>query len=220
MWVVKIGGSLLSSEHLRGWLDAIACYGAGSVVVVPGGGVFADQVRSAQRYWGYDDAVAHQMALLAMEQYGIMMTGLRPDLAAVRSLAALTYELNHARVPVWLPRDMALADPDLPPSWYLTSDSLAAWLAQNLAARRLLLIKSRGFDTAELGCETVARSGVVDPLFCEYVRGAGLEAWICGPEAHTSLRNALYAESGCGTRITCVCAGDERDPASLQPGIW
>ena len=38
------------------------------VVIVPGGGLFADQVRVTQKLWQFNDQVAHQMALLAMQQ--------------------------------------------------------------------------------------------------------------------------------------------------------
>lgn len=201
MWVVKVGGSLLSSSALRAWLEALACYGGGNVVVVPGGGVFADQVRSTQQQWGYDDACAHHMALLAMEQLGVMMTGLRPELVAARSLADIAATLDGARVPVWLPRDMVLASPGLPACWDLTSDSLAAWLAKRLGACRLLLVKSRALEGAQVSCEAVSRAGVVDPLFADFLQWSGIETWVCGPDAHCELRGALYAESGCGTRI-------------------
>ena len=68
-WVVKLGGSLQGSPNLRRWLKVIAA-SAAPVVIVPGGGPFADEVRLAQKRLKFSDAVAHHMALLAMEQYG------------------------------------------------------------------------------------------------------------------------------------------------------
>ena len=44
--VVKLGGSVVRSSELQSWLDAIA-QGAGRIVVVPGGGALADEVRAA-----------------------------------------------------------------------------------------------------------------------------------------------------------------------------
>ena len=35
MWVVKLGGSLLGTPALKGWLDAFAQFGDGKVVIVP-----------------------------------------------------------------------------------------------------------------------------------------------------------------------------------------
>ena len=73
--IVKLGGSHAFSPHLKNWLDAIAgC--AGCAVVVPGGGPFADAVRMAQPRMGFDDRAAHEMAVLAMEQYGCALTNL------------------------------------------------------------------------------------------------------------------------------------------------
>ena len=214
MWVVKIGGSLLLSDQLGEWLDVIGCYGGGSVVIVPGGGLFADQVRATQQHWHYDDGAAHHMTLLAMEQYGVMMTGLRPDLVLAISRAQIVSNLNCARVPVWLPRDLVLADSALPRSWEITSDSLAIWLAQMLGAPRVLLVKCCSFGVTTLPCKEVNQTRIVDPFFCELAHRAGVEAWICGAEAHQSLRDALYAESGCGTRIVCT-GGDLHDVRPL-----
>ena len=63
--VVKLGGSFAGSVELPAWLDALArC--AGRVVVVPGGGPFAEAVRAAQPKMRFDDHAAHRMAVLAM----------------------------------------------------------------------------------------------------------------------------------------------------------
>ena len=69
MLVVKLGGSLLGSPELAQWLNVLAKFSDGKVVIVPGGGLFANSVREAQQISNVSDAVAHQMALLAMDQY-------------------------------------------------------------------------------------------------------------------------------------------------------
>ena len=86
--VVKLGGSHAFAPHLRAWLDAIAqC--AGRIVVVPGGGPFADAVRDAQPRMGFDDAAAHRMALLAMEQYGCALASLNARFVLAESRTAI-----------------------------------------------------------------------------------------------------------------------------------
>ena len=45
MWVVKIGGSLLGSPELERWLEVAAKFSDGNIIIVPGGGVFANAVR-------------------------------------------------------------------------------------------------------------------------------------------------------------------------------
>ena len=49
MWIVKLGGSLLGAEELTHWLELLARYSDGKIIIVPGGGIFADAVREAQK---------------------------------------------------------------------------------------------------------------------------------------------------------------------------
>src|SRR5262249_8927644 len=74
--VVKLGGSVIRSPELSSWLDAIAA-SRGPIVVVPGGGALADEVRASQARLGFGDPAAHRMALLAMDQLAWAVAGLR-----------------------------------------------------------------------------------------------------------------------------------------------
>ena len=58
---------------------------AGSIAIVPGGGPFADGVRTAQASIGYDDRAAHAMALMAMAQFGCALRSLNPALTLAAS---------------------------------------------------------------------------------------------------------------------------------------
>ena len=169
MWVVKLGGSLAASHQLRNWLTTLA--GTRGLVLVPGGGPFADQVRSAQRTLGYDDATAHHLALLAMEQYGRALCALQPGLAPAASLEEIRDLSSAGLTPVWMPAQLALADPDLPRTWDLTSDSLAAWLAGRLAAAALVLVKVAPLRPGPVSLAALARDAIVDPLLATYVQG-------------------------------------------------
>ena len=77
--IVKLGGSHATGPHLKDWLAAIAAE-AGAIAIVPGGGPFADAVRTAQAAIGYDDRAAHAMALMAMAQFGCALQSLNPAL--------------------------------------------------------------------------------------------------------------------------------------------
>ena len=83
MIVLKLGGSLLSSPALMQCLQLASQKGQGQLVIVPGGGVFADQVRLTQKKWQYDDKAAHYMAILAMQQMALLFQGLCADLVLV-----------------------------------------------------------------------------------------------------------------------------------------
>jgi 5-(aminomethyl)-3-furanmethanol phosphate kinase len=142
MWVVKLGGSLATSTSLKRWLEVLAQAGGGNAVIVPGGGPFADAVRAAQALLNFDDVIAHSMALLAMEQYGLLLCGLNPALAPAATLAEIADVMDRGRVPVWFPSRMLAREPGIPATWDVTSDSLAAWLARRLNAERLVLVKA------------------------------------------------------------------------------
>jgi len=195
-----MGGSLAASPHLRAWIDAIA-EGVGKLVVVPGGGPFADAVRVAQRAQGFDDATAHRMALLAMEQYAALLgNGDIPHFVAAASRRAILTALGDARVPIWLPSRMVLACDDIAASWDVTSDSLAAWLAAELRASALVLVKSvapgRSATAAEL-----AQQQIVDRAFPEYRARCGCDCYVAGAADHGLLRVALRDGTPPGVRV-------------------
>lgn len=166
MWVLKLGGSLFASDRLRPWLKALA--GRSDLVLVPGGGPFADQVRAAQARWGFDDGTAHHLALLAMEQLGRMLCALQPGLAPAASPAEMRSLMDSGTTPVWMPTRMVLSDSRIARSWAVTSDSLAAWLCDRLGARGLLLVKSAPLHGAPVDPVALSGLGLVDPAFPAY----------------------------------------------------
>ncbi len=172
MHVVKLGGSLLKApEELRAWLHAITEAGSGRVVVVPGGGPFADAVRRAQTDHRFNDRAAHRMALLGMDQCGLLLASLERCLVPSDTLAAMQAVLRGGGVPIWMPHRVAVDAEDLPASWEVTSDSLSAWLARKLEASTLWLVKScvvpvqRPMQLAEMGIVDAAF-----PRFCEHAK--------------------------------------------------
>lgn len=168
MWIVKLGGSLATAETLPVWLDMLSSHGGGEVVIVPGGGPFAELVLKSQEYWCFDNSSAHFMALLGMAQYGLMLAGVQPSLVPVEIEADIRRVLDSGAVPVWLPTLMVNDDPAVEHSWDVTSDSLAAWLASRLQAAHLLLVKSIALNEAPLSVSDLSRRGVVDAAFPRY----------------------------------------------------
>jgi aspartokinase-like uncharacterized kinase len=187
--IVKFGGSHATGPHIKEWLTAIAAE-AGSIAIVPGGGPFADAVRTAQASMGYDDRAAHLMALMAMAQFGCALQSLNPALSLAASRSAIRRALEERKVPVWSPEQMARAAA-LPETWDLTSDSLAAWLAGALGASCLVLIKHGHFDTETIDAHDLAARGVVDPLFPRYLKESGARAWLAGPTDSARLAEGL-----------------------------
>ncbi len=89
---------------------------------------------------GFDDDAAHDMALLAMAQYGRALASLG-GFPIADTLAGIEEALASERIPVWLPWPMLRDARDIPRSWDVTSDSLALWLGRRLGARRVVLVK-------------------------------------------------------------------------------
>lgn len=175
--VVKLGGSLYSSPHLSAWLAACAKT-AGKVVLVPGGGPFADQVRAAQPQLGFDDATAHHLALLAMEQFGLALCGMSVGLRPAATAEVIADLAARGMTPVWLPSAMVLGDRDIRADWSVTSDSLAAWLATQLRAEALALVKHGPDGVADY--EPEADAGRVDQAFPGFAKGFGKPVSILG----------------------------------------
>ncbi len=201
MWVVKIGGSLASDELLPCWLDSLSCYGGGDVVIVPGGGPFAEQVRSSQRFWHIDDSTVHVMALLGMEQYGFMMSGIRNDLVPVECENDIFLVLKKAGVPIWLPTFMVTREDDIEHSWDVTSDSLAAWLARKIGANRLLLVKSVNLGDRKISAEELSQQGIVDVAFPSYLRQAKFTTVIVQREHYKVIPQMLNSGTTAGTQV-------------------
>ena len=177
MVVLKLGGAQALGGRLTDWLDAVAAH-PGRVVLVPGGGPFANLVRETQARIGFDDEAAHDMAMMAMAQFGRALVSLRPGFVLADAEPALRDALARGLAPVWAPERMA-REAGLQASWDLTSDSLSAWLAGRLKADRLVLVKhGEAGDAAAL-----AARGTVDPLFPAYLAAAGVPAFLADPQA-------------------------------------
>jgi dihydroneopterin aldolase len=198
--VIKVGGSCAAALDLRGWIASIASC-AGRVALVPGGGPFADAVRAAQPAMRFDDVAAHHMALLAMEQFGRALASFDNRLSLVDSATTLRRRLREGKVPVWLPVRMALAAVDVPPSWDVTSDSLAVWLAGAIGARRLLLMKQVELPPDPVRADELVRRGVVDKAFAGFLAASGVAAFIVGPADHMAIAAAVCDGSPAGTPI-------------------
>ena len=213
--LLKIGGSLAEGDQLSAWLRLAADHADRSIVVVPGGGSFADLVRRMQGKLGFAEAAAHRMALLAMEQYAIAMVGMEPRLRLGASPTAIERALIQGQAVVWLPSAMTLGRPDLPESWTVTSDSLACWLAAELRARRLVLIKALEPPGVEREAGALARIGYIDGAFPGFLRRFRGEAACIAAADHAAAATALAEGREFGTAIR---AAEARAPRPAKRG--
>ena len=195
LWVIKLGGSLLGSAALPHWLSLLAKHGNGKVVIVPGGGVFADAVRQAQTLTGVSDGLAHELALLAMDQFGLLLAGMQPGLVTATSELEIAERGWQHQTVVWLPSQMVLADATVEQSWRVTSDSLSAWLANKLAADQLLLIKSVDLSSYQQSQAALAKAllddGVVDAHFFDWIAGQNYQTRVLNKQDYILFEQGL-----------------------------
>jgi aspartokinase-like uncharacterized kinase len=149
--VIKVGGSLIQeAPELINRL--VKEFGSGgheaspnsasekmpfSILIVPGGGLFADAVRNADERFGLGDAAAHWMAILGMEQYACYLQD-KSNTIGTDSIKELL-----PGVSILFPYRLLKAEDPLPHSWEVTSDTIAAWVAKQAGA---LFIKATDVD--------------------------------------------------------------------------
>jgi 5-(aminomethyl)-3-furanmethanol phosphate kinase len=189
--VIKVGGSLAETGRLASVLSIIGSARI-PVVVVPGGGPFADAVRNLQAELRFDDAVAHRLAILAMEQMAELIVSQRPGMRLARTLGEISDAVMDGEIPVWAPLQMAGEDESIAADWSVTSDSLSARLAEILDARLVLLKSVGGTDGAS--AEQLAERGVLDAAFPAISARADLAWAIFGPEDDGRLQTLLAGE--------------------------
>jgi aspartokinase-like uncharacterized kinase len=178
MIVIKLGGSLSTSGTLQDCLDKIErSYQDKEVVIVPGGGLFADQVRQVQQQWRFDDSTAHQMALIAMQQMALLFRALKPDFKIATSITEFGKPINNNGITIWSPDVAELDKSGIPPSWDITSDSLSAWLAKMLNADKLIVVKPVNIDP-DFDVQKLVEQQLVDNSFYEFTKDAPFQLTI------------------------------------------
>jgi len=100
---VKVGGGLLA---FPGMLDRVGealarAAARRPLVVIPGGGPFADQVREFESRHGLSPSAAHWMAILGMDQYAEAIADHTPAGLVIRELAGVRRRTRRVRCRYW-----------------------------------------------------------------------------------------------------------------------
>jgi aspartokinase-like uncharacterized kinase len=208
--VVKVGGGLGDSA-----LPAL-CTTLGELgerhplIVVPGGAGFADAVRDADRRFRLRPPTSHRMAILGMEQFGWLLGDLIPGAVRCAGLPQVQAGRTTVLLPAGLPLDA------LPASWAVTSDSIAAWVAGQIGAGRLVLVKEvdglfaewppSGEPLSPLSVAELAAlpPGGVDAYLPTALERASFETWVIGGRGPERLVELFERGTTVGTRIAAA----------------
>ncbi len=139
--VIKIGGSLMNyPEELKQLcleIEKLSIYY--KLLIIPGGGSFADHIRSLDSVFHFSPSIAHKMALLAMDQYGLLLSGFLTKAELVQKVELARKE----RYAILLPSQSLLkvSEKIIPHTWDVTSDSIACYIAAKAKADKLILVK-------------------------------------------------------------------------------
>jgi aspartokinase-like uncharacterized kinase len=202
--VIKVGGSLGQNRKLADLMLRLSALGPiHGMLVVPGGGAFSNAIREYDRRFGLDSDTSHWMAILAMDQFGHLLSSLIPDSELVQGLADARKALAAGRVPVLLTYNLLFQTDELPRSWDVTGDSISAWVAGLSGAQQLVLLKSvdglfSDDPRSHAGVELLEKLDLnqlilckgVDRYFASILKKYRLDVWIVNgkyPERLTQL---------------------------------
>jgi aspartokinase-like uncharacterized kinase len=177
----KLGGSLLTLPDLgRRARAALQQRPRCRPLMVVGGGAAAELVREWDRLHGLGDDVAHRLAIRAMNCTAFLAAAVIDGARTVSSIDEIATAWDSGELPVLLPEPLlaALESPadHLPPSWDVTSDSIAAWLALRLGAVELVLLKSTDLPTGGIG--EAVRDCAVDRYFPTLAGAVARLTWV------------------------------------------
>jgi len=142
--IVKIGGKILENkENLESTIAQFKHICENNIVqkiiIIPGGGTYANFVRKIDEKISIGDELSHWMAIFAMNCNGIELSQKYNDIKFFDNLGEL--KKSNERIAVFLPYDFINQRDELPHIWDVTSDSITVYIAHHLGLKDCFLIK-------------------------------------------------------------------------------
>lgn len=153
-WVVKLGGSLFPEDAVK-ICNSLA---GKNVVVICGGGEFANKIREYDEYMEFSNSASHKTAILCMDIIGMLVADKVEGAEAVYSLENVEKVLNEGKLPVLLPSKLLEYLDPLEHSWKVTSDSISVYISWLLKTKILIVTNVDGiynFDPSIDGAKLI-----------------------------------------------------------------
>ena len=220
--MIKIGGSLSEKPQVLKTLgvELSSLAKKHRFVVVPGGGSFADAVRIMDERFQLPAVISHRMAILAMDQFGLLLSQVIPESKTSCSLKTAKEIGSGGQTAIMLPSKTLFASDPFKPSWDVTSDSIAAYIAFKLKADKAIFVTDvDGVFTSDpktdssarlissLSVESLshfARRTSVDKFLPLFLAGKSLDCYVVNGEFPERLAAVLFGRNAIATRILPV----------------
>lgn len=141
--VIKVGGSLSKypNKLRKLCLKINDLSQRHPLLIIPGGAKFVDTVREYFNTFLLSEDTAHWMAILGMDQYGLLLSELIPSSKLIYIPEEYINFIESSGVPILLPYKYMYENDPLEHSWDVTSDSISLYIAWKLNSEQLILIK-------------------------------------------------------------------------------
>jgi len=185
--VVKIGGSLFDYPDLAtAWNQWVSRESKMMTVMIAGGGPYADLVRQWDKQFQLSEETAHWMCVTSMSITATLLHQQLPGTLLIddwQELIKWRSSDKPAGSSVFLAEsflktiETSLPGDSLPQTWAVSSDSIAARLAEVLSAEELVLCKSASISPGS-GWQQLADEGFVDQYFPEIAARLPVVRWL------------------------------------------
>ena len=174
MICLKIGGSTLKSDSIAKCLNLITSLEK-KILVIPGGGEYANLVRKEQKRLGFDDLTAHNLCILSMIKVSMIFNSLiKVDAEFIKNIKKFSSSINES-LGIWLPENEIAESINKYTNWENTSDSIALMVSKKINAKALVIIKScvlpkrirnnNSFALNKIEIEWLSNKNILDKAF-------------------------------------------------------
>jgi len=186
MWIVKIGGSWLKNPKLPSLINFLQRFANQKIVLVVGGGIFAETVRNVYKSNKMTEETGHILAMKATEIFAYYLRSINQDISISNKIT----NFIEKKLNLWIPTERLSSEKKFKKNWESTSDSIATWLYSNTKSKGVVFIKSLSFAKEEkLKLKDLQKKKILDLNIENYIKGKK-NLKIVGPELMDLFENS------------------------------